>query len=47
MSNPLGLFIQALTEITNSEPMTPVITIGIPAQEVLRGSAGPSHRRRS
>ena len=35
--NPPGWFIQALTEITISEPVNPVITIEIPLRRCLRG----------
>ena len=35
--NPLGWFIQALTEITNIEPVTPAIAIGIPASRCSLG----------
>ena len=38
-SNPVGWFIQALTEITNSEPDRPVITIGMPQRKWLRGES--------
>jgi hypothetical protein len=40
-SNPLGLFIQALTEITVSDPVNPVITIGIPLRRCMRGDSRP------
>ena len=32
-----GWFIQALTEITISEPVNPAITIGIPQRKCVRG----------
>ncbi len=39
MSKPVGLFIQPLTEITNSEPVMPASMIGIPhSMCVRRGS---------
>jgi hypothetical protein len=35
--NPVGWFIQPLTEITNSEPATPAIAIGIPDRKCVLG----------
>jgi len=39
--NPVGWFIQALTEMTNSEPVIPASAIGRPDKKCARG------RRRS
>ena len=38
-SKPPGLFIQALTAITNSEPVMPAITTGIPVSRWARGES--------
>ena len=37
--NPPGWFIQALTEITVSEPVKPVTTIGSPDRKCTRGDS--------
>jgi len=39
MSKPVGLFIQPLTEITRNEPVTPLITIGIPTRKWARSES--------
>lgn len=35
--NPVGWFIQPLTEITKSDPATPAMAIGIPESRCSRG----------
>jgi hypothetical protein len=35
--NPVGWFIQPLTEMTNSEPATPAIAIGMPLAKCVHG----------
>ena len=35
--NPVGWFIQPLTEMTNIEPATPATAIGMPARKWVRG----------
>jgi hypothetical protein len=36
--NPVGWFIQPLTEMTKSDPATPAIAIGIPDRKWSRGA---------
>ena len=36
-ANPVGWFIQPLTEMTNSDPATPATAIGMPARKCARG----------
>jgi hypothetical protein len=38
---PLGLFIQALTLMTMSEPVKPAITTGMPLRKCARGERRP------
>ena len=38
-ANPVGWFIQPLTEMTKSEPVTPAIAIGMPERKCNRGGS--------